>query len=904
MARFPEAPVDFISEMYLKQAWRSIMPDLRANPITITSGRANEASTFAPTKSTFVLGNKDGDYSPRNPTGPWFGSLKRNTPLRQRIRNDHDEFDRTAVNSWGTSTGGNAWSINGTAANFSVSGGEGTHVVPVSNTYRETYLTNGSYRNVITSCTVELPGITDITGGDVEPVNLTLRRTSATDYSMLRVVINPAEEVSLALMHYDNTVYLSETTVFTGWAGERLRVACLIEGHKMFAKLWLPDVEPEPYGWHVDGAIDTDAPPGSGTVGIRSGVAAGNSNSKPISFVYTDWEVATPIACTEATKFQPKRDKSTLNRTVPIDANGITRRLGQSKAALRSTLYRGITTQPSRPVAYWPCEDLKNSQSIAPGFAGDIPMRVQGTPAYATYNDFDCTSPIPELRKSSWTGDIVPYVATGDIQLQYLIRVPDGGTVDNEIIARLWTNGTACQWEVKYNTGFGGLLSVQAYNTVGAQILDTGTVDFDVDGKNQRFALSLEQNGSAIDWGFATLTVGQTVGTTWNGTLASNTVGAARQVVINPLRNMDAVALGQIEVYSEIRSLFSLHLELNAYVGESSGTRIQRLCDEQRIPLVHIGDLDLTTRMGPQLPDTFLNLVKECEAADGGILFEPAGVLGLGYRTRLTMYNQAPILQTRYGTLSESWEPIEDDQLIRNDVTAQRKNGSSARSVQLTGPLSVLPVEEGGVGLYDVAPTFNVHTDDLLPDLAGWGRHLGTVDEPRYPVLVANLASRGFAASQLLHDQVLALGHGDRIVVTDPPEGESPDDISQLVFGITRRIAKWDYRVSLNCAPESPWQVLVLDSPLARVAPDDSALEDNETAGDTSLDITSVGPLWTTSGGDMPIPVTTGGERVSFTAISGAASPQTATAVRGLNVSKPQDAGEPVTLTYPPILAR
>jgi hypothetical protein len=44
---------------------------------------------------------------------------------------------------------------------------------------------------------------------------------------------------------------------------------------------------------------------------------------------------------------------------------------------------------------------------------------------------------------------------------------------------------------------------------------------------------------------------------------------------------------------------------------------------------------------------------------------------------------------------------------------------------------------------------------------------------------------------------------------------------------------------------------------------------------------------------------------MSFTAITGAANPQTATAVRHVNdVTKPQDAGETVALTYPPILAR
>lgn len=60
------------------------------------------------------------------------------------------------------------------------------------------------------------------------------------------------------------------------------------------------------------------------------------------------------------------------------------------------------------------------------------------------------------------------------------------------------------------------------------------------------------------------------------------------------------------------------------------------------------------------------------------------------------------------------------------------------------------------------------------------------------------------------------------------------------------------------------------------------------------------GPLWTTAPGDVPFDVLVGGERVTVTAISGTASPQTFTAVRSVNgISKAHAAGTDLRLVRP-----
>lgn len=56
--------------------------------ITISRGRPNETSSITPQTATFQLNNSDGRFSPRNPNGPYYGNIGRNTQVRiSRMQN-------------------------------------------------------------------------------------------------------------------------------------------------------------------------------------------------------------------------------------------------------------------------------------------------------------------------------------------------------------------------------------------------------------------------------------------------------------------------------------------------------------------------------------------------------------------------------------------------------------------------------------------------------------------------------------------------------------------------------------------------------------------------------------------------------------------------------------------------
>lgn len=108
---FPADPLDCIVQIALDA-------DLTADPTTwswtditewvyepsgvvISRGRQDEFSTAAPSQIRVTLVN-DGRFCPRNPTGAYFGSIHRNTPLRVRVNGGAGYVDRATgfVDAW------------------------------------------------------------------------------------------------------------------------------------------------------------------------------------------------------------------------------------------------------------------------------------------------------------------------------------------------------------------------------------------------------------------------------------------------------------------------------------------------------------------------------------------------------------------------------------------------------------------------------------------------------------------------------------------------------------------------------------------------------------------------------------------------------------------------------------
>src|SRR5262249_15132417 len=126
-----------------------------------------------------------------------------------------------------------------------------------------------------------------------------------------------------------------------------LRVAIQAEGQTLRAKVYEPGPanEPnqfEPLDWQVSGH-DTVLFKAGG-VGVRDGVASGNTNAKPIVFSHTDFEVRLPRFYGELTDSMPSWDETNRVRFSTLLASGIFMRLSQGDTPLYSAPHRFLNT--------------------------------------------------------------------------------------------------------------------------------------------------------------------------------------------------------------------------------------------------------------------------------------------------------------------------------------------------------------------------------------------------------------------------------------------------------------------------------------------------------------------------------------------------------------------------------
>jgi hypothetical protein len=314
--------------------------------------------------------------------------------------------------------------------------------------------------------------------------------------------------------------------------------------------------------------------------------------------------------------------------------------------------------------------------------------------------------------------------------------------------------------------------------------------------------------------------------------------------------------------------------------------------------------------MGYQLNDTFINLIQEPASSTAGLLFESRDQAALVMRTRASLYNQTAklTLDMAQHQLSGPPVPVDDDALTRNNVTVTRINGSSATQVLSSGTLSNQP-PPNGVGDYPTNVEISLGSDSLLADQAGWRLHLGTVDQPRYPSIPINLRHPQFTLNVDLLNAVLAVDIGDRVVLTNPPRWLPPDQISQILQGYSEEMGIFEHDMQLNCSPEDPYKVAVLeDAVLGRADTDGSTLSFDISPTALMFQVATTNPaspLWTTSGAEFPLDIVMGGERITLSGISGASSPQTFTAsARSVNgVVKAQTADTDIRLAQPMILS-
>ncbi|MEV7140771.1 hypothetical protein [Streptomyces tauricus] len=844
--------------------WTDITPDARkVQQIRIQRGRSDWGQQVDFGRCSLALKNTDGKYSPRNPESPLYGQIGRNTPLRVSVKvgsvaavlpGASGDYISTPDDAALDITGDLDVRFDGTLANW--------------------VLADYTFGGGIVSTRVELMGKSSAAGQRSWSLYLTQGRIqlewsvggttligqSSTEYLPVpasgRLAVRATLDVNNGASGHDVRFYTSDsidgvweqlgttvtvpgtTSIFSGTSELRVGEATNLLWTEAIGYVHAAEVRSGIGGTVVaNPRFDAQA---SGTTSFadsagRTWTVQGNAeiSNRKIRFVG------------EISSWNPRWDTGGQYVIAEIEASGLLRRLGKGSVAAKSPIYREFTA-PSRTgiVGYWPMEDESGATELASAKSGHPAFRITGTVTPAAYDSYPASAPLATIGTGSLRVNMPAYSASSSLLLRLFVAVPAAGVVSTQRLISFTTTGTAKTWSLQVTTGGG--LELEAWDGDGTQVLNPGPLAFAVNGKQMSIGIELTQSGANINWGIlalntdeSTISGGSSTGT--NGTLNTHTFGAITQIRFGEDGGMNGTAVGHLVVGNTATALQDTLGPLVGWEGELAASRVHRLGLEENFHsyATRIG----SERMGVQARAKILDLVREAEGVDEGILCEQRDLLGLRLVQHGSLLNQIPDLVLNYegdDGLVTPLDPVEDDQNLANDVTVQRSGGSSARLTLDSGSLST-QAPPNGVGLYDTSYTLALYDDTQPPYHAGWRLRLGTWDEQRFPVVSVNLA-----AAPAVIDDAASVDIGSRIQITNPPVWLPPDTIDLMVQGYTETLDQTTWSLAFNCTPAAPYSVAFLDDGIYdRADTDGSRLAEDLTTTETDADVlVTDGPIW------------------------------------------------------------
>jgi hypothetical protein len=356
---------------------------------------------------------------------------------------------------------------------------------------------------------------------------------------------------------------------------------------------------------------------------------------------------------------------------------------------------------------------------------------------------------------------------------------------------------------------------------------------------------------------------------------------------------MDGTAMAHLAFYDRW-NYSAVDASADGYSGENATTRLARLAHEEGLELTVSGSSSAT--MGPQKPGSILALLRECETADGGVLYDGRNA-GLSYISEQGRYNATAQLTLSATARQISGAPatFDDDQRDVNRATISRTNGASFTFEQTSGPRG-----SETIGVYDdpgSGSSVNLEQDSAIQQYAAWRVHLGQADGFRYPQLALDLV--GIAkntGSSSVPTNWLLCNLGSRIDMTNTrtvAATRPPGDVRLILEGWSEQLTPKSWSATAVCSNFDLWDVGVMDTYWLDCGR--SVLGTAMTTGSTTMDVlVSDGCNWTHADGNYS--VTVGGEEMTVTAIGATTTPTPALVASG---TKAEGNAAPVSVPLP-----
>lgn len=886
---------------------REDVTEFQRGPVAITRGRADESTDTEAGQMTLTLDNRDGRFSPRNPASPYFGELGRNTVIRCRFDTDvvlasgirlrNPTGDVSTVLAWAFANDAPSLDVTDIdvrieitpdtwaptvsqvlMAKYTLGGGGASwfFALGVGGTLRWIWSADGT-NGVATNTSAALPaGLTSLRRGAV-------RITFDVDNGAGGKTASYYWATSLdgPWTLFSQLTTAGTTSIFSGSGG--IGVGANALGSRVFVTYtsYSGMVHRAEVRNGIDGTVIT-SPNFREYVSILQKIAdvvGGLADAQGhVYFLEGQTEVERPDirAAMEAVRWAPRWDVSGQDSEVEVEAAGVLRRLGSPGRSQDDAIRRFMLSgEAPNILGYWSLTDPEGSRVAASAIGGD-PMKAA---TRATDPQFGRGELAWWLPASLLTGEVsgggalravITGSTTGGWALDVLYRTQDpsswGDSAPQKLAIDIIDSGGTGHLEgiiwrafidPETDTLQLGAIDVATGSTIAATTTDIGNV---LDGNPHHFRMRATE-GAGTDTNIF-LDVDRVNAIAFTLNIGITTTPAPISVRLNwqsPNANFAVpLNLGHLAVFnSPPPGLFDVNDAYIGYDGEAAAERWRRVVTQEGLSPVVFGDRFDSPPMGPQPPATGLELMRLALATDGGTMFETRDWPSVALAPLSYLTNRDALLTLDYDArqVGVPFHPDEDDQNLRNDVTAQRLGSDdAARVVQTTGPLSVLD-PPFGVGPYPERVDVSVQSSDQLAAQAGIRVHRGTWNGSRYPQLAVAIR---FTDENLklteLRDAMLLADSGRRVDVTNLPSWLPPEDAQLMIQGYQETITPEDVDSVFNSSPYGPYIFGVAGDDgengvdASRVDTDGSILATQLVAGtDTSMLVaTTDGPVWST----------------------------------------------------------
>ncbi|MGQ4358572.1 hypothetical protein [Streptomyces sp. SAS_272] len=803
---FPQDALGLRGYLLINDQWVRVSPSpYTREPITHKRGRPYRANASDPTEASALFQNRDGRYSPRNAEGPYYGALSRNTPFKAVIPN------ADAVHL--ALTGGTDRATTPSATALNITGNLDARIDLRLNNWQIAtevelfgkYLTTGNQRSwhmsISPSGSLGLRVSTD--GGvagmyfPLVPIplpssgRLTLRATR--DNATGVAIFYTGASVNGPWRQLGAPVSMPTGTIFASTAPLTIGDIDTLVATPAVGAVYAAQLRNGIDGTIVANVDFTAQTPGAASFTDSTGLVWTLASSAALTADADRFEL-------EIAEWPPEWSASEADAWTSISAAGLLRRLGQGQKPLDSTLRRRISS--GTPLAYWPMEDGQNATQFFSPTTGVRPIVTTGM-SMAADDSLAGSSALPTIQGAATLSGTVPAPASPAAawHTEFVFKTPSStGPATARTLMQWQGTGTVRRWRLMLVAGGCELYGYDADDsTVTSSVLSLSTQIYGVWCRWQLYAV---QNGGNVDWSHRFVPIGGsgsgTVTTSYAGTL-----GRINGISSPPggySSDLNGTAIGHAAVFPYANATIYNSGDV-AFNGETAGARVQRLCREEGVPVLVVGDVAGTQPVGPQRPAVLLDLLREAAEADGGIFGESRN-RGLMFRTRASLYNQEPALTLDYAAkqIAPPLRPVEDDQ-VRNEWTITRDGGSSAVAQLATGPLSI-----EDVGFYPDSKTLSLYSDSQTDHRAGWELHLSTWDEAMYPTVTLRLHRH-----PEFIPAVMALDVGDKIRLTNLPKRfAGGGTVELLVDSWEETLLPRTWEVTFNCSPAGPWSVAEL----------------------------------------------------------------------------------------------